>query len=202
MSGKAQPLWDQYETALLIDACWRIETGEIARTDAVRLLSGELRKRALDHGLEIDEIYRNENGISGQLGKVQRLMRHVPGAEQHNTKIFVYMVNMFHNDRQQYEKILAEAKGEESVKTNQEKFMEWLSGRVSSTLLSDYYLALSDVERIAQERGIISGSMYDITEASDVARIQTALESPRVKAGRSKSDLRKMTVAVQFLLLL
>lgn len=192
-------LWDQYETALLIDTCRRVEAGEIARKDAVCELSRTLRARAVERGQTIDSVYRNENGISAQLSKVERLMRRTPGAERHNTRLFVEMVEMFRTDREQYETILAEAKGEKMEKTNQDKFMEWLSGRVAPNLLTDYYLAFAYIESFAQKRGIISGSLYDITNADDVVRIRTALSSPRMQGEVDRKDLRRMTEAAQYL---
>ncbi len=194
-----QMLWDQYETALLIDTCRQVEAGEIARADAVRELSEELRARAVKQGQVIDSVYRNEKGISGQLGKIERLMRCVPDAERHNTKLFIEMMEVYRADRERYEVILAKAKGENVEKTNQEQFMEWLSGRVSSTLLSDYYLAFANIEAFAQKRRIISGSLYDITDIDDVVRIRTALSSPRMKGEFSQRELQKMTEAAQFL---
>lgn len=132
-------MWDRFETALLIDTYLKIANGELTRKDAVSQLSNQLRKRAIDKGLNIDDVYRNENGITLQLVQVQRLMEQVPGAEKHNTKIFIEMVDMFYNDKPSFEAILLEAKGGcLPVKTNQEQFMEWLSTRVSPTRLSDY----------------------------------------------------------------
>ena len=133
-------MWDRFETALLIDTYLKIANGELTRKDAVSQLSNQLRKRAIDKGLNIDDVYRNENGITLQLVQVQRLMEQVPGAEKHNTKIFIEMVDMFYNDKPSFEAILLEAKGRcLPVKTNQEQFMEWLSTRVSPTRLSDMY---------------------------------------------------------------
>ncbi len=194
-----QILWDQYETALLIDTCRQVEAGEITRTDAIRELSAELRARAVKQGREIDSVYRNEKGISGQLGKIERLMRHVPGAERHNTSLFIEMMELYRTDRERYEAILAKAKGENVEKSNQEQFMEWLSGRVSPTLLSDYYLAFANIEAFAQKRRILAGSLYDITDVDDVVRIRTALSSPRMKGEFGQRELRRMTEAAQLL---
>ena len=194
-----QILWDQYETALLIDTCRQVEAGTIARKDAVRELSEKLRARAVNRGQSIDDDYRNEKGISGQLGKIERLVRHVPEAERHNTKLFVEMMEMYRTDREQYESILAEAKGEIVEKTNQEQFMEWLSGRVTPTLLSDYYLAFAYVESFAQRRGILSGSLYDVASVDDIVRIRTALSSPRMQGELGKKEVRRMMEAAQLL---
>lgn len=103
-------LWDKYETALLIDAWLSIEAGELSKQSAVIMLSEQLRNRAKSRGQSIDDVFRNENGISMQLNNIQRLMNKEPGANQHNTKIFIDMVEMYFTDRTQFCEILQEAK--------------------------------------------------------------------------------------------
>ena len=85
---------------------------------------------AIDNGIIIDDVYRNENGISMQFEKVKSLIRHQPNAEKHNTKIFIEMVEMYYNDRTQFEQILNTAKGEvPQLKNNQDQFLKWLAER-------------------------------------------------------------------------
>ena len=115
-------LWDKYETALLIDCYLRIVNGDVGRKTGVNQLSKELRKRATDAGMEIDDIYRNENGISLQLSNIERLMRRQPDAHKHNTKIFIDMVDMYPTDKDQFDAILNEVKG----------VRQWQQGKINS----------------------------------------------------------------------
>lgn len=55
--------WDKFETALLIEVFWCVERKEIVKSVACNSLSQRLRKIALKEGREIDELYRNYNGI-------------------------------------------------------------------------------------------------------------------------------------------
>ena len=59
--------WDKYETAILLDAGLQVKRGEVSRKTAVKTVSALLRERAICKGIEIDEVFRNENGISMQL---------------------------------------------------------------------------------------------------------------------------------------
>lgn len=102
--------WDEYETALLIEACLKVDCGEVPRTQAVAELSKALRKRAIDKGIEIDEIYRNENGISMQMSKIQQIIHHKSESKWYISKLFLDMVEMYYSDRQQFDEILLEAK--------------------------------------------------------------------------------------------
>ena len=56
--------WDKYEAAILLDTCLRVDQGVFDCSSAITLVSNILRNRAIHRGLEIDNIFRNENGIS------------------------------------------------------------------------------------------------------------------------------------------
>lgn len=61
--------WDKYEVALLIEAFLAIENGA-DRLAVLQELSLKLRKIALGEGYEIDEKFRNLNGVQWQLGTI------------------------------------------------------------------------------------------------------------------------------------
>ena len=48
--------WDQFEVALLIDACEQVQQKKIAKPEMVSKLSYALRRRAERRGIEIDDI--------------------------------------------------------------------------------------------------------------------------------------------------
>ena len=62
----AQPRWDEQEVALLLDAYLRIEAGSSQKTVAEEL-SDTLRLRAVNRGFDIDDQFRNVNGMIMQL---------------------------------------------------------------------------------------------------------------------------------------
>lgn len=62
--------WDKYETALLIDGFWRIENSPEKKKEIIAELSESLRTRAVNLGIEIDDVFRNVNGISMQLSPI------------------------------------------------------------------------------------------------------------------------------------
>lgn len=187
-------LWDKFETALLIDAWLSIEAGKLSRQSAVITLSEQLRNRAKSQGMNIDDVFRNENGISMQLNNVQRLMNKEPGANQHNTKIFIDMVEMYFTDRTQFREILQEAKGcGNQVRTKEELFADWLSANVSRGHLSEYFLAIADVEEYAKSRKLISSSIYDVTDPEVSAKIVNLIDSDRIFRYRHKKQIRSIS---------
>ena len=62
--------WDEYETALLIEAFWKIEENKSSKNEVLIRLSNDLRKRAVNNGMKIDDTFRNLNGIGLQLSNI------------------------------------------------------------------------------------------------------------------------------------
>lgn len=111
--------WDKYETAILIEACVDYNNNRITKKAAIRRVSNELRQKAIDEGKIIDDIYRNENGISMQFEIINSLIRHT-GCGLHNaSKLFADMVRKYLDNRDEYEKILKEARNMDT--TNEKK---------------------------------------------------------------------------------
>ena len=124
--------WDEYEVALLIDACNRIRDNKIDKAECVHKLSNLLRQRAKANGINIDEVFRNENGIALQMTKMEYLLtdgkKGLPGA----SKLYIEMAKMSKLNSDEFEKILMLAKEQiadtEAVNNmnTREKFIRWL----------------------------------------------------------------------------
>ena len=61
--GNRQPKWDIYEAAVLLDGYLKALQAKQPKAQIVKRVSADLRQMAINRGLEIDDIYRNENGI-------------------------------------------------------------------------------------------------------------------------------------------
>lgn len=106
---KKTKLWDKYETALLIETFWKINEGISSREQCLKELSNPLRQRAKNLGLEFDDKFRNYNGMSLQLAAIESLL--IPDrAERHCSQMFLYMADLYKNDRKQFDCILVEAR--------------------------------------------------------------------------------------------
>ena len=66
--------WDEYETAILISACVDYNAGKCTKKEAIKYVSQTLRKRAEKNGIEIDDVFRNKNGITMQFMLVNELL--------------------------------------------------------------------------------------------------------------------------------
>lgn len=100
--------FSQHEAVLLLDAYLNsIATGK-PRLQAVKKVSADLRRSAINNGIEIDDVYRNVNGIHFQMASMESayLGRTV---QKPATKLFTQTVALFRENRDEYDKILKEA---------------------------------------------------------------------------------------------
>lgn len=174
-------LWDKYETALLIDACAKIMAGEESRKEAIKRVSTALRKRAVDNGLEIDDIFRNESGITLQLANLQQLMeKQSDYPTRNNSKLFKEMVQMYNTDREQFNGILAAVKGEaQQVNVESQSFLEWLSNTNDEAKKAVTEQAVCDTETYAAKKGYIKHSIQEIETYSQLSSLIETLRNDR-----------------------
>lgn len=90
--------WDQYETALLIDTFWLMEKNPDMKKTYISDLSEKLRRKAVISGIEIDDVYRNINGITMQLVSIgHSFFPERPGLT--TSAVFERMVHLYNNDK-------------------------------------------------------------------------------------------------------
>ena len=103
--------WNKHEAVLLLDACVRIQAGAVERADEIKELSKKLRKMAVLGNIEIDNIYRNENGISWQMSVMEIALNGENGkALSGHSGLFDRVVNLYKTTPEKFELFLAEAK--------------------------------------------------------------------------------------------
>ncbi len=100
--------WDKFETALLIEAFWKIENNEGNKSEILSKLSNDLRTRAIHNGQKIDDKFRNLNGMNIQLSNIA-LSFYPDRSAMHRTAMFDAVANIYKNNREEFERILYEA---------------------------------------------------------------------------------------------
>lgn len=106
---KTQPVWNQYEAALLLEGYLDITNGANKKEVAERI-SKMLRQMATNVGLKIDEIYRNVNGITLQMDRMRMAMTGQIEEKRKPAKVFLDIVAMYKTDMKNFEKVLEDAK--------------------------------------------------------------------------------------------
>ena len=75
IKSNKQPKWDIYEAVILLDGYLEVLQTNQPKAQIVRRVSADLRRMAVNRGIEIDDIYRNENGISYQIQSMDSAYR-------------------------------------------------------------------------------------------------------------------------------
>lgn len=114
--------WDEYEVALLIDACNRIRDNKIDKAKCIHKLSHFLRQRAKVNGINIDEVFRNENGIALQMTKMEYLLTDGKKGLSGASKLYIEMAKMSKLNLDEFEKILILAKEQMGDKEAMNKY--------------------------------------------------------------------------------
>lgn len=177
--GNRQPKWDIYEAVILLEGYLETLQGEEPKVQIIKRISTELRRMAANRGLDIDDIYRNENGISFQMQSMDSAYQgkkiYVPA-----TRLFEKVVFLYRNDTERYLKLLQEAKSMVAVKkNNKDAFMVWVASVLPAKRCKWIEKNILRVEQFAIATKMISGSIFDIT---DISKLEVIYKS----AGKNK----------------
>ena len=111
MNNNINPQWNKYEAALLLEALLNVKGGKCSRKEAVTIISKRFRNKAIQDNRIISDTYRNENGISLQLGAMDFAYSKGISGIKHVSKLFYEIVDMYHFDHKEFKSVLQCAKG-------------------------------------------------------------------------------------------
>lgn len=188
--------WDIEEAVLMLDMLLKSLDGKLTRKEAIRQVSEKLRRRAVNRGITIDDIFRNENGITFQMSALEVAYTGIKTKLKHPTKLFVETVNLYRNHRELYEEILKEAENVVEPKSVQDEFCSYLSMQMPTFQLSDAYLMLSDIESFCLERKILQNKLFETTNLDTINRVVQTVDSNRVFRFTYKRNLKKMSTVI------
>lgn len=188
--------WDIEEAVLMLDMLLKSLDGKLTRKEAIRQVSEKLRRRAVNRGIEIDDIFRNENGITFQMSALKVAYTGIKTKLKQPTKLFVETVNLYRNHRELYEEILKEAENVVEPKSVQDEFCSYLSMQMPTFQLSDAYLMLSDIESFCLlHRLDLKGIAISTGSACDSVNTQV---SHVIQAIRVPKEYAHGTIRVSF----
>lgn len=192
-------LWDEYESALLLSELLRVLNGEISRKDAVKKVSETLRKRAAARGVEVDDIFRNENGIQLQMRAMEFIFTDGASGLEKPSAMFRQTVDLYRTDKEKFYKIL-QGEGPMATKkrTLEEPFITWLSTRVSSKDLSDFYLRFTELGAFLRDNGEIKETFFEITDPKVLSKIKMNLDRDKAFLREHRLHLRQIKDALYY----
>ena len=102
------PAWDKYEAVILLEGMIDIKQHDMPRNIVVERVSQDLRKMARNRGIEIDELFRNVNGIAFQLQSMESAYCGYTVFKP-ASKLFTEIAGVYKTDHTSYELLLKEA---------------------------------------------------------------------------------------------
>ncbi len=160
MAGKK--LWDKYEVAILIDGYIKVKAGE-NKSKIIENISEVLRNLAINRGIEIDESYRNFNGIFMQMEGIRSLFGDSNCKMNHVSKLFNEMVELYNNDSNAFSAILEEANEliNNSNTVKKSNFVKnALFDKYETAILLDYYIKCES--RLLSKKQAISKASVEL----------------------------------------
>lgn len=205
--------WDKIEIALLFRAYEKVSEGSDINLVAVSL-SETLRNLARHRGIEIDNTFRNVNGMKMQLGNVQYMFTDGAKGLSGASSLIREMYHIYLYDQEGYQKILKEAiqmTGE--FLSVEESFYEYAKGKtnLSPKALVEYLkkatdycnlkqplLGMTDVMAVRDiQKKIAEGKLLSFQFGKDaqIIRSVTQLYYSFVKKYRKPKDVVRMSKA-------
>ena len=99
-------LWDEEEAVLLVDTYEQIKKNPEKRSEFVSALSVNLRRRAKDRGMQIDDVFRNTNGINMRLLEIDKILNPSGAGLGNTSKLFREIVDLSTNHRKSFRKFI------------------------------------------------------------------------------------------------
>lgn len=195
--AKQRP-WDKHEAAILLDAVIRVRSGELERKQAIVDVSEKLRRKAQIAGIEIDNVYRNVAGITFQMHSMESAyVGHT--LVKPATKLFSEVAEMMRNSKDEYDAVLQEAiELTGASKTSEEKYIKWLSKKVSAAQISELYITYIQISDYFLEKKVLSVPLLETTDKRVLTVIQKTIDENKIFRFRHKRQINKMSAAIRY----
>lgn len=88
----------------------------------------------------------------------------------------------------------------ENGQDNKTLFIDWLSKKVSSTQLSELYMAFQDIEQEAKKANIVNGSLYENRDLNTYKKLKTHIERSRIFKFNHRQQMGRINTALSYLM--
>lgn len=158
--------WDKYEAVILLDYYLKYINGNLTRKEAIENASIELRNMAILNNKIIDDIYRNVNGITFQMHRMESAYKGFTIVYS-ATKLFLEIVNLYFENRENFIKLLKEARGlTENKDNNRDMFLKWLSVKVAPAKISEFCKLYEIIDEYCMKTNVLKKSILETTDAN------------------------------------
>ena len=190
--------FSQHEAALLLDAYLETLKSNQPRHQIVQRVSDDLRVMAINQGLEIDDVFRNTNGITFQMASMESAYKGQTVMKP-ATRLFTETVKLYREDRTAFERLLKEAKSMvANQQTTEEAFASWLSEKVSPSQLSQLWYCYHEIEAFCRKIGVLKQPLFMTTDLDVVKRVQKTVSQNKIFTITHRKKLKSIILAAQY----
>lgn len=181
--------WNKMEAAILLEAVLNVDNGLEKQKDAIVRVSATLRKMAKAQGVEIDDKYRNVNGITFQFRSMEySALRRISPTNKTGSRLFdeiVKLKNQFPNEydallkhaRELSEATVTESGSEVNEKNYRETFKKWLLSFGKNKSVADYITrGFDSISDYAKDKKISAVDMWEISNIKQYVKYMHALQ--------------------------
>lgn len=194
-----QPKWDIYEAVILLDGYLETMDKRIPKLRIVKRISADLRKMAANRGLTVNDIFRNENGISFQMQSMDSAYLGRT-ANKAATQLFTEVVALYNTDRNEYENLLKEARAMINEKENyKEVFSSWLSETVPAPSLSKIFASYEKIEQFCVNLKVIKAPLFETMDVDIMKAVQKTVSRNKIFRILNTKQLKEIDAAMLYL---
>lgn len=196
-----QRRWDIHEAVILLEGLLEVLEGKVSRSEAIKRVSSDLREMARQQGEDIDDVFRNENGIFFQMQSIESAIKECTVSNKPATKLFEQAAEIYRTDMQEYERLLKEARSMiNHAKSCESDFMTWLSAKVSPAQLSELYWCYSEIESSCMKAKILRSPLFETTDEETIRSVQRFLEQNKMFHARHLRQFSRLVSAGRYYL--
>jgi len=205
--------WEQDEAVILLDALIKVRNGELVRKDAINIVSKELRQRAINKGIIIDNVFRNINGIGYQMSCMEYVLTNNKKKMMHAAAIFRKAVALYNEDRKAFERILEHTKQEinntkeaieddkninnENVQANRSAFKNWLKAKGKEyVFILNMSMFLEQCSYLVIKLELSDTNLFLIKDVEKLIELRDALKENCEKYLLSEKQVEKFITAL------
>ncbi len=192
--------WSRQEAVILLDGYIGTLKGDLPRLRVIKRVSADLRKMAINKGMEIDDIFRNENGIFFQMQSMESAYcgRTVMKPA---TLLFTEIVTLYYENRGEYEKLLKEARIMIEGKLNyKETFSSWLAETMPAIQIKAVLASCETIEQFCLKLKVLKAPLFETTDLDILKSTHKTVSQNKIFRIVNKKQLKQIDAAMFCLL--
>ncbi len=173
-----QKPWSEQEAIVLLEAFIQVRKGKIDKKIAISKVSKILRMIAVYNGEIIDDVFRNEAGITFQMQSMESAF-YGRTVSKPATKLFTETVVMKRKNKEKYEELLKEIR-QMMANCNRDQYQIWLKESGMSEIgANNYGKWLNYLSEYAIECGVCESNIYEYEDVNELSQIYSKIYENR-----------------------